>query len=91
MSVTVFGCATRWSGCSSKPLRGERAIRRERPVATYLRRLTDGAWESLRGQFGTDLANTKQGRAQYRWDFQRNLREVLLVHREGPSGNMRSA
>jgi hypothetical protein len=39
-------------------------------------------WESLRAQFGSDLADTKQGRAQFRRDFERHLREVVLVYRE---------
>jgi Plasmid encoded RepA protein len=49
---------------------------------SYLRRPTTVPWESLRAQFGSDLADTKQGRAQFRRDFERNLREVVLVYRE---------
>lgn len=39
-------------------------------------------WEALRAQFGSNLADTKQGRAQFRRDFDRNLREVVLVYRD---------
>jgi hypothetical protein len=49
---------------------------------SYLRRRTEVPWESLRAQFGSNLANTKQGRAQFRRDFERNLREVVVVYRE---------
>jgi hypothetical protein len=48
---------------------------------SYLRRRTEVPWESLRAQFGSNNANTKQGRAQFRKDFERNLREVVLVYR----------
>jgi hypothetical protein len=50
--------------------------------ASYLRRRTEIPWESLRAQFGSNNANTPQGRAQFRKDLERNLREVLLVYRE---------
>jgi hypothetical protein len=33
-------------------------------------------WEGLRHQFGSQLADTKRGRQQFRRDFQ--LREVLV-------------
>jgi Plasmid encoded RepA protein len=49
---------------------------------SYLRRPTTVPWESLRAQFGSDLADTKQGRGQFRRDFERNLRQVLVVYRE---------
>ncbi len=49
---------------------------------SYLQRPTTVPWESLRAQFGSDLADTKQGRAQFRRDFERHLREVVLVYRE---------
>lgn len=48
---------------------------------SYLRRRTEVPWESLRGQFGSQLADTKQGRSQFRRDFEKNLREVVLVYR----------
>jgi hypothetical protein len=47
-----------------------------------LRRPTDIPWESLRGQFGSNNADTPQGRAQFRKDLEKHLREVLLVYRE---------
>jgi hypothetical protein len=47
-----------------------------------LRRPTDIPWESLRGQFGSNNANTPQGRAQFRKDLEKHLREVLTVYRE---------
>ncbi len=37
---------------------------------------------SLRTQFGSQLAETKQGRSQFRRDFERHMREVLLVYRD---------
>jgi hypothetical protein len=49
---------------------------------SYLQRPTTVPWPSLRAQFGSDLADTKQGRAQFRRDFERHLRQVLLVYRE---------
>ena len=49
---------------------------------SYLRRRTEVPWESLRAQFGSNNADTRQGRAQFRKDFERNLREVVLVYRE---------
>ena len=49
---------------------------------SYLQRPTTVPWPSLRAQFGSDLADTKQGRGQFRRDFERHLRQVLLVYRE---------
>jgi hypothetical protein len=49
---------------------------------SYLQRRTEVPWEALRGQFGSNNADTPQGRAQFRKDFERNLREVLVVYRE---------
>ena len=49
---------------------------------SYLRRASTVSWETLRAQFGSDLADTKQGRAQFKKDFTRHLREVLVVYRE---------
>lgn len=49
---------------------------------SYLRRRTEVPWGALRMQFGSNLADTKQGRAQFRRDFDRHLREVLVVYRD---------
>lgn len=49
---------------------------------SYLRRRTEIPWGSLRTQFGSQLAETKQGRSQFRRDFERHMREVLLVYRD---------
>jgi hypothetical protein len=35
----------------------------------------------LRGQFGSTLGKDKNGRARFNQEFERNLREVLLLHR----------
>jgi hypothetical protein len=48
---------------------------------SYLRRETVIPWEALRGQFGSTLGRDKAGRARFRQEFERNLREVLLLHR----------
>jgi hypothetical protein len=40
------------------------------------------SWDDLRGQFGSQLANTKQGRSQFRRDFQGHLRQVLVHYPE---------
>lgn len=58
---------------------------------SYLRRRTEVPWDGLRSQFGSSNNDTRQGRAQFRKDFARHLREVLLVYREAnvetaPSG-----
>ncbi len=49
---------------------------------SYLSRPTVVPWDALMLQFGSNLANTKQGRQQFRRDFSNNLREVLVVYRE---------
>jgi hypothetical protein len=49
---------------------------------SYLRRRTEVPWSSLRLQFGSNNADTPNGRAQFRKDFLTALREVLLVYRE---------
>jgi len=49
---------------------------------SYLRRPTTVPWEALKNQFGSNLADTKQGRAQFRRDFSKHLREVVLVYRD---------
>jgi hypothetical protein len=35
----------------------------------------------LRGQFGSTLGKDKNGRARFNQEFERNLREVLLLYR----------
>jgi len=37
--------------------------------------------EALRGQFGSTLGKDKNGRARFNQEFERNLREVLLLYR----------
>lgn len=49
---------------------------------SYLRKQSTVSWETLRAQFGSELADTKQGRAQFKRDFAKHLREVLLVYRD---------
>jgi Plasmid encoded RepA protein len=49
---------------------------------SYLHRRTEVPWTVLRTQFGSNLADTKQGRARFRVEFERHLREVVLVYRE---------
>jgi hypothetical protein len=58
---------------------------------SYLRHPTTVPWDALRMQFGSNLADTPQGRAQFRRDFEKHLRQVTLVYREAnvqvsPSG-----
>jgi hypothetical protein len=48
---------------------------------SYLRRPTTIPWEALRGQFGSTLGKDKNGRARFKQEFERNLREVLLFYR----------
>ena len=45
-----------------------------------LHRPTVIPWPSLMLQFGSNLAATRQGRQQFRRDFERHLREVLAVY-----------
>lgn len=47
---------------------------------SYLQKPTTISWESLRGQFGSSLADTRSGRAQFKRDFTRNLAQVLKVY-----------
>ena len=49
---------------------------------SYLQRRTEVPWPSLRLQFGSNNADTANGRAQFRKDFLAALREVLVVYRE---------
>src|SRR3954452_14489477 len=48
---------------------------------SYLRRPTTIPWEALRGQFGSTLGKDKAGRARFKHEFERNMREVLLIYR----------
>jgi hypothetical protein len=48
---------------------------------SYLYRRTEIPWELLRFQFGSNRANTKQGRYRFREDFEKQLIEVLTVYR----------
>lgn len=45
-----------------------------------LREPTMVSWEALRGQFGSNFADTRQGRSQFRHDFTKHLNEVLIVY-----------
>jgi hypothetical protein len=47
---------------------------------SYLERPTTIPWELLRGQFGSQLADDRSGRAQFKRDFVSNLRQVLIVY-----------
>ena len=47
---------------------------------SYLRRPTKVAWDGLSLQFGSSHANTRQGRHNFRSDFERHLRYVLAVY-----------
>lgn len=49
---------------------------------SYLRRETTVSWETLRGQFGSELKDSKQGRAQFKRDFTDHLKKVLVVYRD---------
>jgi hypothetical protein len=48
---------------------------------SYLRRPTAIPWELLRFQFGSAFADTRFGRARFREDFTKHLRQVLVVYR----------
>lgn len=47
-----------------------------------LKRQTTVPWSSLKGQFGSELANTKQGNHQFKRDFKKRLAEVTTVYRD---------
>jgi hypothetical protein len=47
---------------------------------SWLKRRTEIPWESLRTQFGSNLADTRYGRSRFRQEFERNLQQVLLVY-----------
>ena len=49
---------------------------------SWLKRRTEIPWESLRTQFGSNLADTRYGRSRFRQEFERNLQQVLLVYRD---------
>lgn len=57
---------------------------------SYLRRTTTIPWEALRGQFGSTLGADKNGRARFKQEFERNLREVLVVYRDAKVDSTRS-
>lgn len=47
---------------------------------SYLNNPTTISWRQLSDQFGTRLADTPQGRAQFRRDFIKHLKQVLIVY-----------
>lgn len=49
---------------------------------SYLRRKTAIPWELLRLQFGSHLADTRQGRHQFKRNFTDHLASVLVVYRD---------
>jgi hypothetical protein len=55
---------------------------------SYLRRRSEIPWSALRFQFGSQMADTKQGRQQFRRDFERQLAKVLAVY---PDANVEVA
>jgi Plasmid encoded RepA protein len=57
---------------------------------SYLRRPTTIPWEALRGQFGSTLGEDKNGRARFKQEFERNLREVLVVYRQAQVASTRA-
>jgi hypothetical protein len=54
-----------------------------------LRRRTEIPWASLRAQFGSSNADTQNGRAQFKRDFEKHLAQVLLVYRDARVEPMR--
>ena len=49
---------------------------------SYLRRRGEISWDALRFQFGSNFADTKQGRQHFRRDFERHLMQVLAVYKD---------
>lgn len=49
---------------------------------SYTRRRTTVSWEQLRGQFGSQAADSRSGRFKFRKDFERQLAAVLVVYRD---------
>lgn len=47
-----------------------------------LKKQTTVPWASLKGQFGSELADTKQGNYQFKRDFKKRLAEVTTVYKE---------
>ncbi|MFI8977316.1 replication protein RepA [Nocardia asteroides] len=47
---------------------------------SYLQTPTTISWRTLQAQFGSNLADTPQGRRRFRIDFDRHLRQVLVVY-----------
>lgn len=54
-----------------------------------LRRRTEIPMASLRAQFGSSNADTQNGRAQFKRDFEKHLAQVLLVYRDARVESMR--
>lgn len=48
---------------------------------SYLERPSKVPWDALRWQFGSNFADTRQGRSQFKSDFVKNLNRVLLVYK----------
>ena len=49
---------------------------------SYLKKPTTAPWEALRMQFGSDYADTKQGRYKFKMKFMTQLKKVLLVYND---------
>ncbi len=47
---------------------------------SYLRKATTVPWDGLRGQFGANYADTRQGRQRFRVDIEKHLAYVLAVY-----------
>lgn len=47
-----------------------------------LKKSTTVPWAALKGQFGSELADTKQGNYQFKRDFKKRLAEVTTVYRD---------
>lgn len=49
---------------------------------SYLKRITTIPWDALRLQFGSDYADTKQGRYEFKRKFITQLQKVLIIYVE---------
>jgi hypothetical protein len=49
---------------------------------SYTRRRTTVSWAQLQGQFGSQFADNRFGRARFKQDFERQLAAVLVVYRD---------
>ncbi|MBF6215823.1 hypothetical protein IU436_29365 [Nocardia farcinica] len=49
---------------------------------SFLRKQTTVPWAALKGQFGSELADTKQGAHQFKRDFKKRLAEVTTVYKD---------